>query len=82
MPLDLILFLMIGWLLMTIGVAMAIRSYRESRGLVPEFPRKQHMTWLMRVAFVSYVFLAFGHAALTATQFNLTNPSINSDVRP
>jgi len=80
MPFDLTLFFMIGWLLMTLGIAMAIRSYREARGLAPTFPRDRHMRWLMRFAFVSYVFLALGHTFLTVTDFHLTNPSINASV--
>lgn len=82
MTLDLVLFFMLGWLLMTLGIAMGIRSYRENKGLTPQFPRPVHMRWLMRAAFVCYVFLAFGHAAMTATQFHLTNPSINASVMP
>ena len=77
MSLDLVLFFMMGWLLMTLGFAFGIRSYRETRGIKPDFPRDDQMRWIMRTAFVGYLVLMIGHAVLTATQFYLTNPTAN-----
>lgn len=74
MSLDLVLFFLMGWLLVTLGLAFGLRSYRESRGLTPVFPRDDQMRWIMRTAFVGYIVLMIGHVALTATQFYLTNP--------
>lgn len=82
MSLNFVMFFLVGWLLMTLGIAMAIRSYREFRGLKPEFPKPAHMRWLMRTAFIGYLTIAAGHVALTVMQHDLTGTTVKASTYP
>lgn len=73
MFLDVVLFVTMGWLLLMLGLALGIRSYRETRNLKPDFPRDDQLRWILRSAFAAYVALMFGYGALTGTHFHLTN---------